>query len=104
MPRPMHVEAGWFPILRAILQTHGIPLKEVFAFGSRVHGRNLKRFSDLDLCIQTDKALDGDLLLRLGLAFAESDLPIKVDVIDWARTKPAFQEAIADDLTPLFPA
>lgn len=102
MWQAMHIDAGWIGTLRDIFQAHGVPLAAVFVFGSRVHGRNVKAFSDLDLCIRGDEPLPADTLLQLSIAFADSDLPIKVDVIDWATTKPAFRDAIAGDLTPLF--
>ncbi len=35
-------------IVKEILKKF-VPTKKVIAFGSRVHGRNLKKFSDLDL-------------------------------------------------------
>jgi type I restriction enzyme S subunit len=43
-------------------------------------------------------------MTTLGLlneAFAESDLPWRVDVVDWASTAPEFQRHIADHSVPL---
>jgi hypothetical protein len=40
------------------------------------------------------------VLERLDAEFRESDLPIKVDVIDWHRAAPEFRDAIAKDLVP----
>jgi uncharacterized protein len=81
-------------IVRDILRKH-VPDHTVWAFGSRVHGRNLKPFSDLDLAIITDEALALDRLLDLRAAFSESDLPFRVDVVDWASADPAFRAIIA---------
>lgn len=36
-----------------------------------------------------------DLTARLAEAFSESDLPWKVDLVDWATTTPAFRTIIA---------
>jgi predicted nucleotidyltransferase len=69
---------------RAIVETllhQQVPDLEVWAFGSRVHGRNLKPFSDLDLAIVSDDDLDSKSLAGLRMAFADSDLPFRVDLV-----------------------
>jgi predicted nucleotidyltransferase len=69
---------------RAIVETllrQQVPELEVWAFGSRVHGRNLKPFSDLDLAIVSDDDLDSKSLAALKMAFADSDLPFRVDLV-----------------------
>ena len=73
-----------------------IPNLEVWAFGSRVHRRQLKEFSDLDLVIF--KA--GDLLLDLGVLrenLADSDLPFTVDVSSWAQLPDWLQQEILQE-------
>jgi predicted nucleotidyltransferase len=79
-----------------ILGTH-VPEYEVWAFGSRVHGRNLKPFSDLDLIIISTEPIDSLQLLDLKDAFIESDLPFKVDLLDWATVKDGFRRIIEQD-------
>lgn len=76
--------------VREILQAY-LPGYEVRAFGSRVHGRKIKKFSDLDLAVITGKPLDTLLIADLKDAFTESDLPFKVDIIDWAVTGEPFR-------------
>jgi predicted nucleotidyltransferase len=71
-----------------------VPELEVWAFGSRVHGRHLKAHSDLDLAIMTSDPLPLNRLLDLKAAFSESDLPFRVDVIDWASTRPDFRTLV----------
>ncbi len=44
----IHIDPGQLAIVKDILRKH-IPNNDVWAFGSRVHGRNLRKFSDLDL-------------------------------------------------------
>ena len=83
---------GQLEIVKAILAAH-LPGREVRAFGSRVHG-GAGEFSDLDLVVVTDTPLDFGLLGRLRDAFSESDLPFKVDVLDWATTSPDFRARI----------
>ena len=62
----------------------------VFAFGSRVNGR-AKKYSDLDLGLEAQQSLDWRQMARLREAFEESDLPIRVDVVDWAACSPTFK-------------
>ena len=78
--------------MSAILQKH-IPNKTVWAFGSRAT-RNAKRYSDLDLAIIGDASLSVSLLAALEDDFAESDLPFKVDLIDWTTISPEFRVII----------
>ena len=73
-----------------------IPDLEVWAFGSRVHRRQLKAFSDLDLVVF--KA--GDPLFDLGILrekLADSDLPFTVDVSSWAQLPDWLQQEILQD-------
>lgn len=70
-----------------------VPECEVWAFGSRVTGK-AGPYSDLDLAILSGAPLDFGLLGRLRDAFSESDLPFKVDVVDWATTDEGFRQII----------
>ena len=73
-----------------------IPDLEVWAFGSRVHLRQLKTFSDLDLVVFTQQGQLLDLgVLRENLA--DSDLPFKVDVSSWAQLPNWLQQEILQD-------
>ena len=72
----------------------------VFVFGSRAHGRGLKKFSDLDLCLKGDAPVGLAVTEGIAAAFAESDLPIRVDVVDWFAISEEFQSLIANDLQP----
>lgn len=88
--RPDHWE-----IVQRILQEH-VPNLEVWAFGSRAKW-NAKAFSDLDLAIITDEPLPIDTSAALNEAFSESDLPWKVDVVDWASVGDGLKKAIKRD-------
>lgn len=70
------------------------PGVEVWAFGSRVTG-TAGRHSDLDIALLTQEPLDIGLLADLKEAFSESDLPFRVDVVDWAAAGPRFRDIIA---------
>lgn len=82
-------------IIRTILQAH-LPGVPVWAFGSRATGR-AKPYSDLDLAIVADAPVGLDRLAALAEAFSESDLPWKVDLVDWASTSERFRGIIRRD-------
>lgn len=85
--RPEHLEI----VLRILRQR--IPDREVWVFGSRARGTK-KPHSDLDLAIIGDTAFSGILLADLAEDFSESDLPFRVDLVDWATTSEEFREII----------
>ena len=87
-------DAEW-GIVQHILQRH-VPEREVWAFGSRAKW-TAKKFSDLDLAIIGEPPLTPEQSTALAEAFAESDLPWKVDVVDWATTSPSFRQIIERD-------
>jgi predicted nucleotidyltransferase len=97
----MHLDDASLCQVRRVLRRHLPPGVAVLVFGSRAHGRHLKPFSDLDLCLRGDRPVPAAVLDALNAGFTESDLPMKVDVIDWHRVAPAFREAIAGDLVAL---
>ncbi len=65
-------------------------------FGSRIKGA-AKDWSDLDLAIVGSAKLEQHALYDLKEAFEESDLPIRVDVLDWHGISPEFQAVINAD-------
>ena len=91
-------------VIQAILANHLPPTVTVWAYGSRVHGHNLKPFSDLDLCLKAPHVIAPSLLVELQHALQASALPIRVDVADWAALSPAFQVAIAPSLALFWPS
>jgi type I restriction enzyme S subunit len=82
-------------MVRRILQKH-VPGCEVWVFGSRAKW-TAKPYSDPDLVIIRDRGLPLDVRAALRDDFSESDLPWKVDVVDWATTSQAFREIIEQE-------
>ncbi|MBB1076539.1 nucleotidyltransferase domain-containing protein [Rhodoferax sp. 4810] len=78
----------------AILRQH-VPDADVWAYGSRVRG-DCHDTSDLDLVIRHPTALETPcpVLADVIEAFSRSNLPIMVQIIDWARIPPAFHREI----------
>lgn len=73
---------------------------EVRAFGSRVSWTT-REASDLDLAIMTNKPMQCMQLARMERAFSESNLPFRVDVVDWASTSTKFRKRIEEDCVVL---
>lgn len=71
--------------VQTLLRTH-VPHVEVWAYGSRVSGGNHEA-SDLDLVLRNPQNLKEETrsLYDLKESFIESNLPIRVDIMDWAR-------------------
>lgn len=82
-------------IVYNILKKH-VPNNAVWAFGSRAKW-TAKPYSDLDICIVTDKPLSLSVLSAMREDFSESDLPWKVDIVDWAITSEDFKKIIIQD-------
>ena len=93
-PAGLQVSDNEWQQVSAILRRY-LPNNEVWAFGSRVKG-NAKPYSDLDLAIISDTPLPLALLAEVAEAFSESDLPWKVDLVDWATTSERFRQVIAE--------
>lgn len=91
----IHVEERYLKIILKIVSPY--PYK-FYAFGSRVRGTN-KSFSDLDICVLDD--IPELTKCYLEEAFEESNLPFKIDIIEWNKISQDFQSLIKNDLVPL---
>lgn len=84
-------------IILQILKRHLPKSTQVWVFGSRAKN-NAKPFSDLDLAIDLNgETLSLQLLANLAFDFEESDLPYKVDIVDWNSISLAFKANIQAD-------
>jgi type I restriction enzyme S subunit len=92
---PIGVRPDHWRIVRDVLRRH-VPDHEVWAFGSRTGGR-AKPYSDLDLAVIGDRPLPLAVSAALAEDFSESDLPWKVDIVDWATTGESFRKIIRDN-------
>ena len=75
-----------------ILRQH-LSACEVRVFGSRVTGK-ATTYSDLDLALVAERPVDWRKLEALKDDFAESDLPMMVDILDWQSISPEFRTVI----------
>ncbi len=80
--------------LEALLETHA-PGLTVWAYGSRVNGTSHEG-SDLDLVLRNmeNPSRRTESLPRIRAALSESDLPVLVDLMDWASLPDAFRDEI----------
>lgn len=92
---PIDIRPDLWAIVRDILRRH-VPQYDVWAFGSRTKAK-VKPYSDLDLAIISDTPLPLKISARLAEDFSESDLPWRVDVVDWATTSATFRKIIERD-------
>ena len=82
-------------IVRSALRRH-VPDREVVAFGSRATW-TAKDYSDLDLAVMGEEPLSPRTAAALDEALGDSDLPFKVDVVDWASINEGFRAIIRRD-------
>ncbi len=92
---PLDVRPDHLAIVRDVLKRY-VPDYRVAAFGSRVTGK-AKKTSDLDLCIISNERIPFETLGYLRDEFSLSDLPYKVDVIDWAAIAPDFRKIVLEN-------
>lgn len=84
-------------ITRQILAKHLLPNTTVWVFGSRAKG-TARTFSDLDLMIDNNhQPLPLTLLTQLLDDFEASDLPYKVDIVDWNSISDEFRTVVLND-------
>lgn len=84
----------WLTAIQRLIAVH-LPNAEVLAYGSRVNGASHEG-SDLDLvaCNPVDQTSPLPEVARLRDAFSESNLPILVDILDWAQIPDSFRREI----------
>lgn len=69
----------------------------VFIFGSRASGTDVK-YSDIDLGIETEKEIPGYLISEIEEDFENSDIPYRVDVVDFSRVSEDFKRVALKDV------
>jgi len=88
-------------IILAIIKKH-VPECDVLAFGSRFRGTH-EDTSDLDLAIVGKKKLGLSLIGHIKEDFMESDIPFKVDVLDYHSISPAFRGVVDNGHERIYP-
>ncbi len=94
----LHISEREWAILAKLLARLA-PGITVWAFGSRATGRNLKRFSDLDLAVPG--TLPAAVRAELCDELDEALIDFKVDLIELDLVTPDFRERIEKDFVVL---
>ena len=88
--------ARYRSLVLSILDTKLPRNAKVWVFGSRATGR-ARSYSDLDLAIDAGRRLNLDDLAGLTEALSDSDLPHRVDIVDWHGIDDRWRQTIAAD-------
>ena len=88
----IHMDPKHWKIVQDVLKKYPYTF---YAFGSRVNGTQ-RTLSDFDICFKD--AIPWNIRAHIDQDFEESDLPFKVDVIDWNMCDESFRVKIAIDL------
>ncbi|MHC4773069.1 MAG: nucleotidyltransferase family protein [Planctomycetota bacterium] len=78
-----------------------VPRATVWAFGSRATGQH-RPASDLDLAVHCDKETAKKELPKLNECLIESDLPFKVQLLDFERLPENMQTTIKEKYVVLY--
>lgn len=102
MTLPSHIDlsANHRGLVLNILRAHFSPGIQAWVFGSRATGR-ARRYSDLDLAIDAGRALTLDEMAALSEAFSDSNLPYKVDFVDWQSVDDHWRQMIGAECVAL---
>ncbi len=88
----INLDTDSLSLLKKMLAQH-VNSYEVWLFGSRATA-TIKPHSDIDLVIITKTPLPISVLAALSTALSESDLPYKVDLVDWSTIDDTFKNII----------
>jgi len=77
-----------------------LPQTEVRLVGSRARS-GAKRQADIDLLVIRSKPLTPRERALLNTAFQESDIPFKVDVLEWECLTPSFRRHLVEGGAPV---
>lgn len=70
-----------------------LPDVKIYLFGSRARGTN-DEWSDIDLALDAGKKLPLTAVDEVGSVLAETNLPYKIDVVDFYRMSELMQEKV----------
>jgi len=71
-----------------------------FIFGSRATGSS-RKFSDIDIGVKCEKQIDLLLLSDIEEAFEESNIPYKIDVVDFSNVTNTFRDVSMQEIIKL---
>jgi uncharacterized protein len=92
-PRPIDLSVDHRRLVLHIIREILPPSTNVWVFGSRATGA-ARRHSDLDLAIDAGRRLTIDEIAGLTEAFSDSDLPYRVDIVDWRDIDDRWRQSV----------
>ena len=90
------IRSDHLQIVQAILHKHLPQNTKVWVFGSRAK-QMAKKFSDLDLALESKTKIDNVILIDIKEALEHSDLPYRVDVVDVSNADETFRKIIENE-------
>lgn len=84
--------------IKKILNEH-FPNYEILVFGSRVNGK-AKEYSDIDIALRWQNFGQKIDIFKFGnakLDLMESDISVRVDLLDWEKIDENFQKIISQN-------
>lgn len=88
----INLEKKYLTILLDILNAH-MSEYAVWLFGSRATN-HCKPFSDIDIAVIASEKIDENRIAKLKYALSESNLPYKIDIVEFSTVDTAFQAII----------
>jgi hypothetical protein len=88
----LYIKKQDLEIIETILNQH-FPDYNIWAFGSRVSGK-AKKYSDIDLLLIGSKKISFNDIEKAKEDFMESDISIRVDLLDWNSIDENFRKII----------
>lgn len=92
------IEDKWITLIKKVVHSY-IPDQSyrVFIFGSRAEGTS-RRWSDVDIGLLGPKKIDLFTILAIKEDLQESDLPYRVDVVDFSSASKDFTRVAAQNV------
>lgn len=75
-------------------------LYKAFIFGSRATGQN-RKYSDIDLGISGPRPLTPKEYVSIQSELEESDIPYRVDLVDFAKVNDKFKRTLSNGIIKL---
>lgn len=88
----LNLDQRYIDMILDILSIHA-PYDTIWAYGSRIKAK-AHSGSDLDLILISNDNDTSQKIIKLREAFAESHLPILIDILDWNMIPETFKEEI----------
>ncbi len=96
--QPMNIQVA--SRIKAIISKHLSPQDRIFIFGSHATG-TARKWSDIDVGLSSPFPLKLNLLAHIDEELEDSDIPYKVDVVDFNRVSEEFKNIALQKTIPL---